>query len=377
MKTLKWHQVNAWRLQQHDLSEHAQNRNMVEAITQVGGIQAQVMSAAEMAIGTRVDGITSQDVQTALWRDRTLIKTWVMRAALHLIPAKELPLFVAARKLTDIQNWPYYFNYYGIDRPTLERYLEIGPEILTSQPMKREEFAMAVSEQLKSPELRDLLLTKGWGTPLKPLAWCGELCFGPSQGQNVTFVRPRAWIGEWQPLEPYAALQEILRRYLHAFGPATVEDFVLWWGARIAPTRKLFKSLEDELELVEVEGWPAYALQKTIGPMQDLEPAGTINLLPLFDAYTMGIGRGKEIEPLISQSFQKQVYRPQGWISAVVLVDGYIKGIWEFKKQPTQATINVTLFEPATPLIRDGIAAEAEHLAKFLNMKVLIEYKSE
>jgi len=341
------------------------------------GVQAQVMSAAEMAIGTRVDGITAQDVQSALWRDHSLIKTWAMRAALHLIPAKELPLYVAARKLTDIRNWPFYFNYFGIDQSTLEQYLAIGPTILSDQPMKREEFASAVSEQLKSPELRDLLHTKGWGTPLKPLAWLGELCFGPSQGQNVTFVRPSAWIGEWQPLEPYAALQEILRRYLYAFGPATVEDFVLWWGARIAHTRKLFKSLEDELELVDVEGWPAYALQTAIESMQDLELKGTVNLLPLFDAYTMGIGRGQEIEPLISQALQKRVYRPQGWISAVVLVDGYIRGIWEFQNQHTQATINVALFEPVTSLTRDRIAAEAESLAKFLNTKIMIEYKSE
>jgi hypothetical protein len=43
------------------------------------------------------------------------------------------------------------------------------------------------------------------------VAWRGDLCFGPSQGQNVTFVHPRKWINAWRPAEPYAALT--LSRY--------------------------------------------------------------------------------------------------------------------------------------------------------------------
>src|SRR5207253_2327926 len=124
--------------------------------------------------------------------------------------------------------------------------------------MTREELASAVAKHLKAPDLGKLLLASSWGSLWKPSAWRGDLCFGPNQGRNVTFVRPSAWIGEWQPLEPQEALQEIARRYLRAYGPARPEDFALWWGGGfgfgLVRAKKLFESLEDELEEVDVEG---------------------------------------------------------------------------------------------------------------------------
>jgi len=286
-----------------------------------------------------------------------------------------VPALYRRPKADQHPQWTYYFSYYGVNQAKLEDYLAVSPEILSDHPMRREEFASIISTRIKSPELYDLLVTKGWGTPLKPLAWRGDLCFGPSQGQNVTFVRPNAWIGEWQSIEPHAALQEMLQRYLRAFGPATVEDFVLWWGARIADTRKLFKSLAGELELVDVEGLPAYALRDTIEPIQALEPMGTVCLLPLFDAYTMGLGRGKEIDALLPMKLQKLVYRPQGWISAIVLVDGFIRGTWEYKIQPGQIVVMVSLFSSIAKKMEQGITGEAERIGKFLNTKVVLEYK--
>jgi hypothetical protein len=371
--SLRWPQVNAWRLSQHCLNPRLPGKQLIHAVKRTGGIQAQVMSAAEMAIGARVNGISPQDVQAALWEDRSLIKTWAMRAALHLITAQDFAIYVSARSLSDTRNWPYYFSYHGIDQATFSQYLSLAPEILTDHPITRHQFAAAVSGRLDSPKLYELLTTKGWGTPLKPLAWRGDLCFGPNLGQNVTFVRPSAWIGSWQPVEPYVALQEVLRKYLYAFGPATLEDFTLWWSARIRPARKLFESMADELEKVDIEGWKAWALRDTLEPIQNITAAGgAINLLPLFDALLMGLGRGQEIEPLISMAYQKHVFRPQGWISAVVLVDGQIKGTWEYKIHLDEITLKVKLFCTLSPKLNEGIAAEAERLGRFLNKKVLL-----
>src|SRR4029450_5444366 len=98
-------------------------------------------------------------------------------------------------------------------------------------------------------------------------------------------------------------------------------------------------SLEDELDTVDVEGWQAQALRTTIVPMQKLETEadGVVRLLPLFDAYTLGLGR--DIEPLLPNAYKIQVFRPQGWISAVVLVGGQMKGVWEYKTGRTQTTV--------------------------------------
>ena len=97
MTALQWYQVHAWRLSQHGLSPRFSSQDVVGAVTRTAGIQAQVMSAAELAMCTRVEGLSPRDVQSALWQDRTLVKTWAMRGTLHLLSASELPLYVAAR----------------------------------------------------------------------------------------------------------------------------------------------------------------------------------------------------------------------------------------------------------------------------------------
>jgi hypothetical protein len=375
MKSLKWQQVNGWRLSQHCLSVRLERQQAVRAATLTGGIQAQVLSAAELAMGTRVDGLLPQDVQAALWQERTLIKTWAMRATLHLLAADDLPLYVAARSVDESINWVRYFEYYGLSKSQLEAYLAAAPEILGSSPMTREQLATALAEHIGVPELRSLMITKSWGTPFKPLAWRGTLCFGPSDGQKVTFVNPRKWIGAWQPVEPYAALQDMARRYLRAYGPATVENFSQWWGLKLTIARKLFRSMEAELEPVEVEGWQAIALRETLEAMQNFELPGSVNLLPLFDAYVMGIGRGAEIEPLIAREHQRLVYRPQGWISAVVLVDGLLKGVWEYKARAAQTVIKAKMFSTPTAAIRSGIETEAQRLSAFWNSKIVVEYE--
>ena len=183
-------------------------------------------------------------------------------------------------------------------------------------------------------------------------------------------------MGRWQSVEPYPALQELARRYLRAYGPATPEDFARWWdgGAGIIPARKLFQSIEDELEAVEVEGWRAFALRTTLEPMQRLETPGAVRLLPLFDAYVLGLGR--HVEPLLPKAYRPQVFRPQGWISAVVLVDGCMKGVWDHKIRDSHTIVKVHLFSLPTASIRQGLEVEADRLSAFLNSKVVLEYET-
>ena len=132
--------------------------------------------------------------------------------------------------------------------------------------------------------------------------------------------------------------------------------------------------MKDEVEEVEVEGWRAFALRATLETIQSFEAAETIHFLPLFDAYTLGLGRG--IEPLLSQAYKKLVFRPQGWISAVILVNGSIQGVWQHTVRRAQTIVNVRLFSPPTILIRKGIEAEAQRLNDFFEKKVSLEYVS-
>jgi len=375
MKALKWHQVHAWRLSQHGLSPRLSSRDVVEAVRRTAGIQAQVMSAAELALCTRVEGLSAQEIRSALFQDHSLVKTWAMRATLHVLETRDLPLYVAALSFREFRNWSAHFAYYGLSPAQHEAFLSAVPQVVGSQPMTREQLAIALAEQTGIAHLRDVILSSGWGTPLRQSALRGDLCFGPNQGQNVTFVNPRAWIGAWPSIEPEQALQELVRRYLRAYGPATAEDFARWcWdgGGRIQ-AKKLFHSMKDELEEVDVEGWRAVALRATTDMMQRLEPSETIHLLPLFDAYTIGMPRDRE--QLLDGAYKSLVFRPQGWISAVVLVNGSIQGVWQQTTRGSQTIVKVQLFCPPRTLIQKGIEAAVERLSDFSRTKISLEYE--
>ncbi|MHB8598360.1 MAG: DNA glycosylase AlkZ-like family protein [Ktedonobacteraceae bacterium] len=140
-------------------------------------------------------------------------------------------MYVAALSFREFRNWSAYFAYYGLSPAQHEAFLSAVPQVVGSEPMTREQLASALAKQTDIAHLGDVILSSGWGTPLRQSALRGDLCFGPNQGQNVTFVNPRAWIGAWQSIEPELALQELVRRYLRAYGPATAEDFARWcWG---------------------------------------------------------------------------------------------------------------------------------------------------
>ena len=98
-----------------------------------------------------------------------------------------------------------------------------------------------------------------------------------------------------------------------------------------------------------------------------------MRLLPLFDAYTLGIGR--DIEALPPRAHKIKVCRPQGWISAVVLVDGRIGGVWEHKVGRSQTAVKVRMLSPTSAPVRQGIEAEAERLRAFWKTEVAVEFE--
>ena len=376
MTTLQWSQVHAWRMSQHGLSPRFSSHDVVGAVTRTAGIQAQVASAAELAMCTRVEGLSPRDVQAAIFQDHTLVKTWAMRGTLHLLPARELPLYVAARNWQLNASWSAYFAEFGLTTSAQqEAFLSAIPHVLEQGPLTRQQLADAVAKHTGIAQVRDFILSENWGSPLKPSAYRGELCFGPGQGKTVTFMNPRVWIGEWQPIEPQLALRELARRYLQAYGPATADDFRFWWGCGKTLAKTLFRSLAEEVEGVEVEGWRAFALRATLPLMQSVEPVEAVHLLPLFDAYTIG-APPRGCEPLLAAAYKRQVFNQQGWTFAVILVNGSIQGVWGYTIRRSHIVVKVNLFCSSTTAIRKGIAAEAQRLSHLFEKEVVLEDES-
>lgn len=371
MVSLSWEQVSAWRLRQHHLLERTEHSRWLEVVQHIGGLHAQLMSSAELALWARVQAVTSDDVQNALWRDRTLVKTWAMRGTLHLLPASDFPTYAAALSAFKHFRRGSWLKYHGVTIAELEAILDAVPATLNGVGMTREQLADALAVRTNTPKLRDLLLS-GWGMLLKPTAFQGSLCFGPNQGQNVTFVQPRHWLGDWTPLDSQQALQTIVRRYLTAYGPSTSDEFSRWWGLEPANVKKLFKSLGDELVEVSVDGWKAWALASTLDTLNTLPAPRTIRLLPYFDPYTVAMSH--QTHYLMAEEHKSRVYRAQGWIFPVVLADGKIVGIWDQKPKRAQTLVTIEPFAPFSTEIQQGVEAETQRLGTFLGTEIAVNY---
>src|ERR1700674_5515511 len=137
-------------------------------------------------------------------------------------------LLTAAMSRYGMRNTNSWLRWMQITEPELMDLIDAIGHALTGQALTREELIAKVGRGRS--ERIQLAMKSGWGGVLKPVARSGLLCFGPSRGQSVTFVRPEQWLGSWRDMDPDAALIEVARRYLRAYVPATKSDFTRWWG---------------------------------------------------------------------------------------------------------------------------------------------------
>jgi Winged helix DNA-binding domain len=368
---LRWAQVAAWRAARHQLDERAPATAMLAVAGRIDGVHAQVISSAELTLWARVEELAPDAVRRALWSERSLVKTWAMRGTLHLLPAAEFPLWQAAlstRRPWEAGAWQRGF---GVRLAELERLVDAVAEALDGRLLTREELAAAVAERTGSPKLGGKL-RESWGALLKPAAALGRLCFAPSQGQQVRFTRPDTWLGGWTNHDPDEAMAEITRRFLAASGPVTREDFARWWGIP-SPARgaRLLERLGDEVARVEVEGSAAYALAADLPGLAKATRGGsraggsaTVRLLPAFDQYV--ITATLQAEDLMPGPFKARVYRPQGWLSPVLLVGGRMEGVWRQEARGRRLAVTIEPFAGPLPArARRAAEAEAERLAAF------------
>lgn len=399
MTTLSWKQVAAWRLSHQSLLERAPATEALAVVQNLGALHAQLMSAAELSLAARVENLPSAFVEDALWKKRTLIKTWAIRGTLHLLAAEDFPLFIGAFRAFEHWRKPSWLKYNDVTLKELNTLIEGVYTTLTDKGMTRTALAEALVKHTGKAAIAERLLS-GWGMLLKPAAFQGYLAFAPNEGQNVTFTRPDLWLKKGVytaiapdtetdeqppekkgkqdaslPLKAEEAFQEILRRYLTAFGPATPEDFARWWGLQPAPAKKIFKAAGDAITKVKVEGWEAYLPTAALERLKTLLAPKGVRLLPFFDPYVVALPRSNS--HFLPDAYRSAVYRTQGWISPVVLVDGHIVGVWEQDKKRDHTLLTVTPFTALKKPIQKAIAQEAERFATFTESEIEVVYADE
>lgn len=330
MIELSWTQVLAWRMRRQHLDTPV-TTSPVDIARRLGGVQAQVASAASLAIALRCTAGTgtAPDTASALWQDKTLMKTWAMRGTLHLLPAADAGAYLAL--CATIRSWekPSWQKAFGAKTADLEAIAAAAADILSDgEPRSRTELTTAIVAETGSGHLAELL-GSGWGTLLKPLAWWGVLCYGPPQGNQVTFTAPSQLPG-WTGLPPVSeAARTVISAYLGAHGPATADMFDNWLSrktSRKGELRGWFVAAADDLIKVRVDGREMFALAAHADELAGTRPNDDVRLLGAFDPYVLGAGTAQT--EVVPAGHRQQVSRTAGWISPVVLYQGKVAGVW-------------------------------------------------
>ncbi|MFE9649878.1 winged helix DNA-binding domain-containing protein [Streptomyces sp. NPDC006365] len=330
---------------------------------------AQVLSAAELSVGLRLDGATRQDVRAALWDDRSVVKTYGPRGTIHLLASTELPFWTTA--LTAIPTGPSAF-----------------PPDVRMTPGQEDEVVTAIGDALDGKQLTIDELTEEvvartgpwagdlvmeafqgkwprWRQVMHRAGQSGALCFAPNRGRKATYTRPP----RFEPLPADEALAMLVRHYLRAYGPATPQHFAKWVGGPKSWAADLFAALDSSggIEEVDFEGAPAWVVAGDTGfPSEGVRG---VRLLPYFDAYAIAAQPRERMFP--GAAYQRALAGGQAGNYPVLLVDGVVAGVWHQRRQGKRTTVTVE------PLGRLSGAQERELREQVERVGEVLEAKPE
>lgn len=345
------------------------DKSVAEVVRRLCGVQSQVASYAELCVRVRRKSSKAGEVARAL-REGRVIKTWAMRGTLHLLTPEDAGTFlslIAAGRSWELPSWQKYF---GVTPKQLDALREVVREVLDGKALTRGELIEALTARRGYGHLGDALRS-GWGTLLKPYAWQGDLCFGPSQGNRVTFTTPRSASSRWAGVpDPDEAAPVAIAAYLRAYGPANADNFGVWIGQGRIGKRRLrdwFDALGPRLAAVEVGGERAYVLAEDLDELRSTKPTRAVRLLPGFDQFVLGPGTGDG--HVVPARRRRAVSKQSGWIAPVVLGGGVVRGTWLLSGERVQ----VAWFKEAGAVPRTALRTEVKRLSTILGRELRLE----
>jgi hypothetical protein len=166
-----------------------------------------------------------------------------------------------------------------------------------------------------------------------------------------------AWLGA--PLAGGTGLGWLVRRYLAAFGPATVADMQAWSG--LTRLREAVEPLRRSLRVfLDSDGRELFDLPDAPRPGPDA-PA-PVRLVAEFDNLVLSHADRTRV---ISEAGRKQLYSRNGIFPGTVLADGFVVGLWRVSLAARAATVTVQIFGRVSGRDRDRVSQEAELMLAF------------
>jgi uncharacterized protein YcaQ len=361
----------------HHLFKKASGKDLVKVVGDVCGLHAQAARSPYLALWSRVEGFDDQLLDKALFEDKSLVKTWVMRGTLHIVPSAELPVYNRSLR----RMW---FEHHGRFMKAPEwlsveqRRNQVYPKILqalTQKPLKRKDLGDKVRSLLKDNSLPYERLFSGWGGILKETAYEGLTVHAEPCERESCFAKLSQWLPRivLSSVSEEEAQKRLFVKYLHGYGPATQQDFSLWSGLMAGDTKKAIENASSMIEQIEVEGakgqfWILKEDMRALDSVDPAEPAPT-RLLPKFDSILLG---HKDRSRIIKDQHKKLVFKPKvGDIAATVLIDGQIAGTWKHTRKRHALAVSIKPFRKIAQDNIEEVKQQASELSQYMGAEEL------
>lgn len=317
------------------------------------GIQAQEANSWYLGFWTRLACFDALEVSQQLAEHR-FVRIALMRSTIHLVTAEDAlrlrPLLQpAVERPMSGRNTRGELKTRGYDDV-----LEEARRLLEREPMTNLELGRRLAERWPDFPPSDLAMAARVGHPLVQVPPRG--LWGRSGAAKHALLEQ--WLGE--PVQPGYPAEELVLRYLAAFGPSSAADAQAWSG--LTGLREIFERLRPRLATFEDEsGRQLFDLPDAPRPPEDT-PAPP-RFLPVYDNVLLGHA---DRTRFISDELRRRVTDEIGMYSyGALLVDGAAAGITRVEKSGEAVTLVIRLFGTLTRRERSEVAEEGEALLAF------------
>ena len=366
---MPWKQARQLRARCQLLCDKSRLTSARDIVRQLFALQSQEWSSAQLAIHARSRDLTQADVVHAREVERAFVLTWSLRGTLHLVAAEDIRLQLDLCGPPAIRGSRSRYQQLGLTDDIRERALEEIADILRGD------------NALTRAQLADALAARGIpvaGQAIHHLARFaalrGLICLGAEVGGDLTYVL----LDDWLPASAVAPpvddpLREFARRYLAAYGPATMADFKRWSGLTAAQVKQAWAAISAECLALSLPAGEALLLERQAALLESSPDEPTVRLLPRYDNYLLGYASRAF---MVADAYAKRAHPGGGLIRACVLIDGEAKANWKLEKRRSSLRVVVEPFEALDPAILPLLEAEVESLGKFLNARLELRIES-
>jgi DNA glycosylase AlkZ-like len=328
------------------------NLSALDAIEHLVGMQAQAPNPPYVGLWTRIDGF-SPDELSRLIEDRRAVRIALMRNTVHLVSASDcLKLRPLVQPVIDRglrANRPEGIQ--GVDTGALA---VAGRALLEERPLTAKKLGELLAGQWPGRDPASLARAIRHLLPLVQVPPRG--LWGKS-GQT-THTTAESWLG--RTLDPAYSPDEMVLRYLGAFGPASVKDAQTWSG--LTRLGQVFERLRPRLlPFRDEHGRELFDLPEAPRPGPDVPSPP--RFLPAFDNLILSHADRTRV---VADEHRRTLASRNGMVPATFLVDGFVRGTWKTERTRRKVTLEIEPFERLSKEDTDALAEEGERLVRFV-----------